>query len=197
MVSALSQSLPGLGAISALDGKTIASHARGRKRNRKGGRRRDGRRDTDLDWGRNDYRGGHTDGTPWQETASWFGCCLHLIVDAGYELPVDFSVSKASDSEVRVAHRLVDRMAVERPELLVRCEHFLGDKAYDDGKLLAKLWGSHGNKPVMGIRDVWKGEGMRMLRKHPDVVYGYKTERRPPGVHHSGPNQPSLGSSLR
>ncbi|MDP2995576.1 MAG: transposase, partial [Anaerolineales bacterium] len=136
----LRQELPDFGEVLALDGKAIESHARGRKRDEKRPRRPDGRRDTDADWGTKTYRGQRDDGSLWQKAISWFGYCLHLVVDTKYELPVDFMVTRASASEVKIAHRLVDRMAVERPELLVGCKHFLGDKAYDDVKLLDKLW---------------------------------------------------------
>ena len=171
----LQRQLPDFGEVLALDGKAVRSHARGRKRDEKRPRRPDGRRDTDADWGVKTYAGQREDGTPWQKLVSWFGYCLHLVVDAKYELPVDFMVTRASASEVKIAHRLVDRMVAERPEALARCEHFLADKGYDDIKLLDKLWTGHGIKPVIDIRDCWKdGEETRLVRGQNNVAYDYK-----------------------
>jgi len=174
MVVDLQRQLPDFGEVLAIDGKAVSSHARGRKRDARP-RRSDGRRDTDADWGVKTYAGQREDGTPWQKLVRWFGYCLHLVVDAKYELPVDFVVTRASASEVKIAHRLVDRLAAERPEALVRCEHLLADKAYDDVKLLNKLWHGHGIKPVIDIRNCWRdGEETRLVKGQSNVVYDYK-----------------------
>jgi len=174
-VGGLAEVLPDFGKTLALDGKAIKSHARGRKRDEKQMRRPDGRRDTDADWGVKTYAGRRGDGTPWQKLVNWFGYCLHLVVDTKYELPVDFMVTRASASEVKVAHRLVERMAAERPEMLSRCAYFLGDKAYDDGKLLDKLWTGHRIKPVIDIRDCWQdGEETHLVGGWENVVHDYR-----------------------
>jgi hypothetical protein len=36
----------------------------------------------------------------------WFGYKLHLIVDANYELPVAYELTKASSSDVKEGHKL-------------------------------------------------------------------------------------------
>ncbi len=67
----------------------------------------DGRRDTDADWGKKVYCSGvREDGTAWEKVKSWFGYKLHLVVDAKYELPVSYCVTKASAAEVLKAHEL-------------------------------------------------------------------------------------------
>jgi len=176
-VAGLQQELPDFGELLAVDGKAVRSHARGRKLDGKRPRRPDGRRDTDADWGVKTYHGRREDGTPWRRLVRWFGYCLHLVVDARYELPVEYMVTRASASEVKVTHQLVDRMAAQRPELLGRCECLLGDKAYDDGKLLDKLWTGHGIKPVIDIRDCWQdGETTRLVKGRSNVAYDYKGE---------------------
>jgi hypothetical protein len=175
MVAELRQELPDFGRVLALDGKAISSHARGRKKDEKRPRKVDGRREADADWGVKTYRGQRDDGTLWQKTKAWFGFCLHLIVDADYELPLDFVVTRASPNEMKIAHQLVDRLEVQRPEILDRCEYLLADRGLDNGALIEKLWTGHEIKPVIDIRNLWtQGEDTRMLRKHPDVVYNYK-----------------------
>lgn len=172
-VSGLAEVVPDFGKVLAMDGKAIPSHARGKQGKR--ARKPDGRRDTDANWGVKTYRGRREDGSLCQRTKNWFGYCLHLTVDATYELPVDFMVTKASASEVIVAHRMVDRMAAERPELLARCESLLGDKAYDDVKLLDKLWCEYRIKPVIDIRDCWQdGEETHLVGGWENVVHDYQ-----------------------
>lgn len=92
LVEDASSLLPDLGRVLAIDSKAISSLAKRPNAEK----RQDGRRDTDADFGRKEYRGRREDGTLWQKTVIWFGYKLHLLVDATYELPVGFSVTKAA-----------------------------------------------------------------------------------------------------
>lgn len=65
------------------------------------------------------------------ETKKWFGFRLHLIADATYELPVAFSVTKASNSEKTETQNLLEQIEKEHEEWLEKCKYFLGDKWYD------------------------------------------------------------------
>jgi hypothetical protein len=100
---------------------------------------------------------------------------LHLVVDARYELPVAFEVTRASRSEVPEAHRLLDRLEERHPPLLEECEFFLAERGLDDGKLIERLWDDHGIKPVIDIHNMWKdGEPNRLVCGASNVVYDYK-----------------------
>ena len=50
----------------------------------------DGRRDRDADWG---VKGSG------EKKRCWFGYLLHVVVDATYEVPLAFEVTKASTGE--------------------------------------------------------------------------------------------------
>jgi hypothetical protein len=104
LVKMLCEELPDLGEVLAIDGKAIESYAR--RRRDEDERSYDGRRDIDADIGVKEYKGKNKDGSVWKKVKTWFGYKLHLIVDAKYELPVAFSVTKASRSEVREGHVL-------------------------------------------------------------------------------------------
>ncbi|MBW2142163.1 MAG: hypothetical protein JRG97_14050 [Deltaproteobacteria bacterium] len=58
----------------------------------------DGRCESDADLGLKIYKGWRKDGSIWERVKSWFGfkLHLHLMVDADYELPVGYEVTKAS-----------------------------------------------------------------------------------------------------
>jgi hypothetical protein len=163
--------LPGFGKDLAIDSKAISSLSRRENKHKKA----DGRRDKDADWGRKEYRGVREDGTSWEKIVKWFGYKLHLIVDANYELPVSYSITKASVSDIKEAHHMIETLEEERPGILERCETMEADRGYDDTKLIKKLWDEHKIKPVIDIRNMWKDpDETRLLEGYENVVYNYK-----------------------
>lgn len=177
LVEKLKEELPDYGKYLAVDGKAIETHAKGKKRREEGQKEPDGRRDTDAEWGTKVYRGVREDGSVWEKVKSWFGYKLHLVVDAKYELPVHFRVTKGSAGEAPIAHELFEEIEEKHPEIMKRCEYGIGDRGYDDGKLIEKLWDEYGIKPVIDIRDMWRdGEETKALEKPWNVVYNYKGE---------------------
>ena len=172
LVDEVEEELPDLGRVMAVDGKAIDSHARGRKKDQEQEPKpSDGRRDTDADWGVKTYKGEKEDGSSWETVKSWFGYKLHLLVDARYELPLAFKLTKASPGEAPIAHQLVDHLERRHPELLEGCEYLDADRGYDDGKLISRLWNRHeikpGNrysKPVEGWGGDQGGQGVREYR---------------------------------
>ncbi|NMA75089.1 MAG: transposase [Bacteroidales bacterium] len=171
LVDELEILLPGFGGNLAMDGKAISSLAVRENKNKK----EDGRRDIDADWGKKEYKGVREDGTAWSKVVSWFGYRLHLFVDANYELPVAFELTKASASEVKQAHNMVDDLNKAHPELIEKCETLAADRGYDDTKLHKKLWNDYDIKPVIDIRNMWKDpDETRQLEDYENVVYDYK-----------------------
>ena len=173
LLDRLKEALPDLGEVLAVDGKELHSRARGPSKKVD----RDGRRETDADWGVKTAKGTGADGQSWQKVKSWFGFTIHLVVDATYELPVGFEVTKASAGEQPVAHRLPDRLQERHQELLERCQYFAGDRGYDDGKLVRRVWDEHRIKPVIDIRNCWRdGEQSKLVTGQENVVYSYDGE---------------------
>jgi len=171
LVEELRGVLPGFGKDLSIDSKGISSLAAGANKAEKA----DGRRDKEADWGKKEYRGVREDGTAWEKIVKWFGYKLHLIVDSNYELPVTYSVTKASEPDINEAHRIVDKLGQDRPEILEACETMEADRGYDDGKLIVKLYDGYGIKPVIDIRNCWKdGEETKQLPGLESVVYNYK-----------------------
>jgi len=171
LVDELEILLPEFGKDLAIDGKAISSLARGENKKKK----EDGRRDLDANWGVKTYKGKNKDGTAWSKVVKWFGYKLHLIVDSNYELPVAFDVTKASSSEVKKAHTMIDDLSETHPEIVETTEILTADKGYDDIKLHGKLWNEHDIKPVIGIRDMWRDdEDTRLLLEYENVIYNYK-----------------------
>jgi transposase len=170
LVDRLSELLEGFGQVLAIDSKAMKSRAR--RVSRSGSV--DLRGEIDADKGFKTYRGRRCDGSTWETVKSWFGFKLHLIVDAEYELPVAYSVTKASASDLTVGKKMIDDLAVERPSVLEIAQLLLGDKAYDDTDLIRKLWDEHNIKPVIDIRDLWKIDGARLVHGQTNVSHDYK-----------------------
>ena len=171
LVQQLREVLPDFGEHWALDSKAIASFAKRKNKNATV----DGRRDTDADYGRKEYHGVHEDGRAWEKIVKWFGYKLHLIVDATYELPILFTVTKASEPDINEAHRLLEQMTQRQKEIVQVADTMTADKGYDDTKLIKKCWDEHQIKPVIDIRNMWRDpDKTRLLRGRENVAYNYK-----------------------
>ncbi len=172
LVEQLRELLPDFGRILALDGKAIQTHARRRKGLSE--MDPDGRRDVDANVGKKTYRGVRDDGTVWKKVTSWFGYKLHLIVDAVYELPVAFEVTRASASEMPQGRALVKELKARHEQLVDDCQILTADKGLDDTTLITQLWDDCGIKPVIDIRNMWKdGEETKLVDGQRTVVYDY------------------------
>jgi hypothetical protein len=171
LVREIKSLLPNFGEKLSIDSKAINSYANNRNKNGE----EDGRRDTDADYGKKNYQSKKEDGTLWTKIVKWFGYKLHLIVDSEYELPVEYSVTKASVPDINEAHNLVDNLKEKRPEILDECDILAGDRGYDDTKLINKLWIENKIKPVIDIRNMWKNnDSTRLYANYENVVYDYK-----------------------
>ena len=172
LVKELSNHFPGFGTNLAGDGKAI--HSLGKPSKKKDG---DKRREEEADWGVKKYHGIDEDGKAWEKVKSWFGFRLHLVVDADAELPVSYTVTKASTGEQPVMRKLLTELNTVHPELIERCEHAMFDKGYDSTESVCALRDDFGIKPIIDIRNMWKdGEKTKQLnlRNIQNATYDYK-----------------------
>ncbi len=115
------------------------------------------------------------DGSTWSKTKSWFGYKLHTIADAKYELPVSYTLTKASEPEQPSGLALFEVLTQKHPDLIARTDYFLGDKGYDGSAYHIKLWDDHQIKCVIDIRQMWKdGEEDRVVSGCQNVTYDSK-----------------------
>lgn len=166
IIGSLEAILPDFGKELAFDGKAIHSLAPGKKKSdaELEIEKRDRRQEDDADWGVKKYKEADKNGNDWGKVKSWFGFRLHLIVDANYELPVAYKLTKASLNEQPVMRELFNDLAVSHPGLVDKCEHALGDKGYDGTDTITQLWYEHKIKPIIDIKNMWKdGESTRTL----------------------------------
>lgn len=157
------------GEVLVVDGKAIQSYGTKTSKSKKS----DCRGEHDADWCKKQYSASGPNGESVIKTEKWFGFRLHLIADATYELPVAFSVTKASSSEQAETQKLLDRIEKEWKQWLKTCRYFLGDKGYDSAKINNRLE-RRGIHAIIAIRNCWKdGEEIHQY-KDSNLVYDYK-----------------------
>lgn len=158
LVEQLRKELPDLGVNLGVDGKAIDSA--GKKSNKA----RDGRRDTDADWGTKSYRGQRSDGSPWSKVRHWFGYNLHLLIDADYELPLGYTVTQASVNDTTQLLPLVAELKDNHPAIVHQAQTLSGDRGYDSQANNQGLYDNYQIAPIIDIRHDWKdGETTRPL----------------------------------
>ena len=174
LVEELRKVLPDFGRRLAVDSKAVLSHGRGKKEE-KGVGVRDGRGEQDADFGKKTIRRRRKDGSVWEKVKSWFGFKIHLMVDADYELPVGFEVTKASVADIKAGKELFESVARRHEGLVEEAGELSGDKGYDDTEWICHLWEMHGIKPVIDIRNMWKdGEATKVVEGRKNVVYDFR-----------------------
>jgi len=151
LVEELKQELPDLGRNLVVDSKALRSHAR-----RGGKKTPDGRRDTDADFGAKKQIVEKEDGTLWEKLKYFFGYKLHLLADAKYELPLGYSITKGSESDMNHLLPLVEELESNHPGIVKDAEYLSADKGYDSANNNGKLWDDYQIKPVIAIRKSWK-----------------------------------------
>lgn len=172
LVRQLKEILPEFGRRLAIDSKAVESH--GNSGRDHSGTGCDRRRDTDADMGVKTYRGIREDGSRWEKTFRWFGYKIHLIVDAFYELPVAYEVTKASRPDIKEGRDLFDKLAERQSDLVDQSDILTADRGYDDTAFIRDLWEDRVVKPVIDIRNMWKdGEETKLIEGRTNVVYDY------------------------
>jgi hypothetical protein len=169
LLERVSELLPDFGRRLASDSKAINSHAKPLRKDAEAGRP-DGRRDEDADWGTKTYKGVRKDGTAWEKVNRWFGYKLHLLVDADYELPLAYTVTKASANDSPHLLPLVEKLKARHPELIERAKYLSADKGYDSKDNNQDLYDEYGIRPVVDIRSTWQEEPDRPRQLNPEKV---------------------------
>ena len=166
LIADIKEYLPDLGEHLAVDSKEIKTHARSRKDPAESA-------DPDADWGKKVKSGVREDGTVWEKIHKWFGYKLHLLVDSHYELPLAWKLTRASGSDTKELIPLVEDLKQRQPDLIRNAKDLSADRGYDSADNNTWLWDECKIKPMIDIREMWRGEKTKLLdgRKADNVVY--------------------------
>jgi hypothetical protein len=149
------------------DGKIFLSKA---KAPNKDGDKNDGRCDMDADFTikENYYKDPKTGETKIKKT-TYFGYRYHLLADTKYELPMEYTVTKASKGEREQLKKHIKMMPSKYVDII---ETLSADKGYDSKDLIEFLK-EHEIKPVIDIKNQWcNGEETKQY-KDTDIIYTY------------------------
>ena len=155
------------------DGKAMESHSTGQRSRRTGEIS-----DPEADWGKHEYSGVDSNGKQWTKIKTWFGYRLHIIADTRYELPVAFSLRKASVSEAGELDRMTELLFTKDPEIRKRCRYFSADRGLDGAELKKKFWDDYRIRPIIDNRELWRQE-----KRGQSYVEGRKIMRPLGSVH--------------
>ncbi len=155
----LSEHLPDYGKEIGYDGKAIESHSTGQKlqhkRDPKSGEQLTS--DPDASWGCHKQYGTDANGKEKVTKKCWFGYKAHVLADVNCELPIDFKLVPANESEHPHCNALVDQF-LDSP-LLARCDSFVAGRGLDNDVLRAKLY-RKGILPVIDTRNLWQEKNL-------------------------------------
>lgn len=148
------------------DGKIFLSKAKGINKN---GDEKDGRCDMDADYTikENYYIDPKTKESKVKKT-TFFGYRYHLLGDVNYELPIEYTVTKASKGEREQFKKHINMLDCDKVE---RIETASADKGYDSEDMIVFLQ-KKGIKPIIDIRNHWSGDETRQY-KNTDLIYTY------------------------
>ncbi len=175
--------LPDFGENLGYDGKAIESHSTGHRSRGTGETS-----DPEADWGVHKYSGIDSNGKQWTKIKTWFGYRLHVIADTRYELPVAFTLRRASVSEAGELDRMTGLLFAKNPELKNRCRYLSADKGLDGAELKKKFWDDYRIRPIMDNRELWRQEkqgqsyveGEKIMRPlnsvHDNIFYTERAE---------------------
>lgn len=157
--------LKNFGKDTAEDGKIFLSKAK-KPEDSEG---TDGRSESDADYTFKQVYQKDAKGMTKTRRIKYFGFRVHILGDTKYELPIEYTVTKASLSE---RDQLIKHLEMLPEDLINNMETLSADKGYDGKKIIEKIK-DYGIKPVIDIKNSWKdGEKTRQY-KNTNIIYTY------------------------
>lgn len=160
------ENLKDFGKCTGEDGKIFLSKAK----NKNKGEDLDNRSEKDADYTIKENYYKDKEGVTKVKKKTFFGFRYHLLADVNYELPIEYTVTKASVSE---KEELKKHLKSLPKEMLEKIETLSADKGYDDTKLINFIK-EYEIKPIIDIRNLWKNKEQTLQYKDSDIVYDYK-----------------------
>jgi len=140
LVNSLSEALPGFGETLVIDSTDVAAYSN---------RFRKPSSDSDAGWGVKTKSSSGSNKA--NDRYYWLGYKLHLIVDARYELPVQYQVTAANVNDTTQLIPQIEDIRVKQPELLGRTEYLVADAGYDSEKNHRYLYERLGIKGIIPL----------------------------------------------
>lgn len=145
------------------DGKIFSSKANKQSTDK----HTDERSEKDADFTFKEYYYKDNNGVTQTKKTRYFGFRLHLLSDVNYELPIEYTITKASKGEIE---QLMNHINMLPLELRDKIKALMADKGYDSTNLIIFLK-ENGISPVIDIRNQWSKDEPTKQYKDTDLVY--------------------------
>jgi len=130
----------------------------------------DNRRDKDADYTiKEKYVTDQKTGETKVKKTTYFGYRYHLLADVNYELPIEYTVTKASKGE---REELVKHINMLPKEKLEKIETLSADKGYDSEEII-KYLKENEIIPIIDIQNKWKNDEKTKQYKDTNIIYTY------------------------
>lgn len=159
------ENLDNFGKNTGEDGKIFLSKATSPNKNAD---KNDGRCDADADYTLKEKYYKDKNGKTKIKKEKYFGYRCHLLVDVDYELPIEYTVTKASKGE---REQLEKHLEMLSKEYLDKIDTLSADKGYDSKRLIEFIKDKE-IKPIIDIKNMWPGDNTRQY-KDTNIVYTY------------------------
>jgi len=136
------------------------------------------KKDRDANHGRKEYIIEKTDGTTYNKITKWFGYKIHALIDVITELPIEFKITTASESDMNNLLPLIEKLKNNCPEIYKELKYVMADRGYDSEPNNRSLVMDYNVIPIIDIRNMWKEEKgkTRLLNeeKADNIVYDFR-----------------------
>ena len=157
------ENLENFGKETGEDGKIFSSKAKRPCEDAKA----DNRSETDADFTFKENYYKDNNGVTKIKRTKYFGFRVHILGDVNYELPIEYTVTKASVSEKK---ELIKHINMLSPELREKIIALMADKGYDSTELIEFLK-EQGISPVIDICNHWDKSEKTKQYKDTDLIY--------------------------
>ncbi len=127
----------------------------------------DGRSETDADYTFKDNYYKDDKGVTKVKRTKFFGFRVHILGDTNYELPIEYTVTKASVGE---RSQLKKHLEMLPTELTEKIKTLSADKGYD-GKETIETVKQYDIKPIIDIKNNWKDGETTEQYKNTNWIY--------------------------
>ncbi len=129
----------------------------------------DGRSEMDADYTFKDNYYKNDKGVTKVKRTKFFGFRVHILGDTNYELPIEYTVTKASVGERSQLKKHLEMLPIELTE---KIETLSADKGYDSKDMIETVKG-YNIKPIIDIKNSWKSGDTTEQYKNTNIVYTY------------------------
>lgn len=156
LVDIIKENLPDFGENIAVDSKAISTYRK---------------KDSGADDGYKDVTDIDKNGNPVKYTKHWKGYKEHAVCCTKYELPIAFTITKASVNDGTQLLPLLDQIRMNHKDVFGRIKSIAADRGYDSGADKALIYDVHKKIPLIEARRMGKANYIPLDPLRSDTIF--------------------------